>query len=58
MKALTGGKGIALLIFNLGARWRWMVSATPQPLYTPERDPVPIVFQSVPTGISGSTVLP
>jgi hypothetical protein len=27
---------------NLGARWGWVVSATPWPLYLWERDPVPI----------------
>jgi len=29
--------------FKLGARWGWMVNATPRPLYSRERDPVPIV---------------
>jgi hypothetical protein len=28
--------------FNLGARWGWVVNATPRPLYPQER-PVPIV---------------
>jgi hypothetical protein len=26
-----------LFLFNLGARWGWVVSATPQPLYSRER---------------------
>jgi hypothetical protein len=32
--------------FNLGARWGWVVNATPQPLYRQERDPVPIVEEA------------
>jgi len=28
--------------FNLSTRWRWVVNATPWPLYPWERDPVPI----------------
>jgi hypothetical protein len=32
--------------FNLGARWRWVVKATPRPLYPQERDPVPIVQET------------
>jgi len=38
-KGLEGPKGeysIAILFFNLGARWRWVVSATPRPLYSRE----------------------
>jgi hypothetical protein len=38
-----GNKGIALLILNLGARWRWVVNATSRPLYPRERALVPIV---------------
>jgi hypothetical protein len=30
MKAQTGSRGIALL-FNLGARWGWVVNAMPRP---------------------------
>ena len=33
-------------IFNLGARWRWAVNDTPQPPYSRERDPVPIVQEA------------
>jgi len=29
MKAQGRSRGIALLILNLGARWGWMVNATP-----------------------------
>jgi len=29
--------------FNNGARWRWMINATHQPLYSQERDPLSIV---------------
>jgi hypothetical protein len=36
MKAQRGSTGIALLFFfNLGARWGWVVNATPRPLYPP-----------------------
>ena len=40
-KAQRGSRGIAVL-FNFGARWgEW---STPRPgLFTPEKDPVPIV---------------
>jgi hypothetical protein len=34
-----------LFIFNLGAKWEWVVNATPRPLYSLERDPVPFVQQ-------------
>ena len=32
-KAHKGSSDIALLFFNLGAIWGWLVNATPQPLY-------------------------
>jgi hypothetical protein len=32
MKAQRGSRGISLL-FDLGARWGWVVNATPRPLY-------------------------
>jgi len=35
-KAQRGRRGIAQF-FNLGARWGWVVNATPRPLYPPER---------------------
>ena len=33
MKTYGGNRGIALLILNLGPRWRWVVSFTPRPVY-------------------------
>jgi hypothetical protein len=42
MKAQRGRRIIALLFFNLGARWGWVVNATPWPLYPRERDPLSI----------------
>jgi len=44
-KAQRGTRGIALL-FNLGARWGWVVNATPRPLYPRERDPVAILQEA------------
>jgi hypothetical protein len=44
-----GGGGVEVMLysfFNLGARWGWMVNATPRPLYFPERDPVAIVQEA------------
>ena len=32
--------------FNLGARWRWVVKATPRPLYPLETDLVPIAAEA------------
>jgi hypothetical protein len=60
MKAQRGSRGIALL-FNLGARWRWVLTAIPWLLYSWERDPVPIVQEagwasgSVGTGMENLT---
>jgi hypothetical protein len=34
MKAYLGSGGIAPLILNLGTRWKWVVSFTPQPPYS------------------------
>jgi len=31
-KAQRESKGTALLFFNFGASWRWVVNATPEPL--------------------------
>ena len=41
MKAQRGSTGITLLFPNLGARWGWVVNATPRPLYTRERPGTP-----------------
>jgi len=43
MKAQKGSKGIALLFLQPCYQMEWVVSATPQPLYPGEREPVPIV---------------
>jgi hypothetical protein len=36
MKAERERRDIAVFFFTLGARWRWVVNATPQPLYPRE----------------------
>ena len=46
MLAQRGRRSIALLILNLGAGWRWVVNATPQPLYSREGCPAPTVQQA------------
>jgi hypothetical protein len=46
MKAQRGNRGIAVLFISLGARWRWVVSATPWPIYPRERDLVPITQET------------
>jgi len=35
MKTYSESGGIAPCIFNHVARWRWVVSFTPRPLYSP-----------------------
>ena len=37
------GRGIALLFHDRGTRRAWVVSSTPPPHFTPEKDPVPIL---------------
>ena len=37
---------VLLFLFNLGARWRWAVNATPRSLYPRERDQVPVVQEA------------
>jgi hypothetical protein len=39
MKAYSASGGIAPRILNLGTRWRWVVSFTPQPLYPQGKSP-------------------
>ena len=70
--AHRGSRGIALLCHDRGTRRRWGVSVTPRPLFTPGKDPVPIVQEagwvpgrsgqvrkiSFPTGIRSRTVHP
>jgi hypothetical protein len=46
MEAQKGSRGVVYSFFNLGARWGWVVNATPRPLYARERDPVPIVQEA------------
>jgi hypothetical protein len=33
IKAQRGSRNIGLLFLNLGARWEWVVSTVPRPLY-------------------------
>jgi len=40
------GRGIALLFHDRGTRRGWVVSSTPRPHFTPEKDPVPILQES------------
>jgi hypothetical protein len=41
-----GSRGIALLFHDHGTRRRWGASVTPRPLFTPGKDPVPIVQEA------------
>ena len=40
------GRGIALLLHERGTRRGWVVSSTPQPHFTPGKDPVPILQEA------------
>ena len=40
------GRGIALLFHDRGIRRGWVVSSTPQPHFTPGKDPVPILQEA------------
>ena len=40
------GRGIALLFHDRGTRRGWVVSSTPQPQFTPGKDPVPIIQEA------------
>ena len=43
VKAYRGTRGVAPVILNLGARWKWVFSIAPLPLYPREKiRPVPI----------------
>ena len=46
MKAHRQGRGITVLLHNLGTRRVWVVSTMPRPLRLLERDPVPIVQEA------------
>jgi hypothetical protein len=39
------GRAVAVLFFNLGARLRWVLSATPRPLYPLGREKMPIIYE-------------
>jgi hypothetical protein len=45
-KALWESRGIALLFLDLGTRRGWGVSVTPRPLFTPGKDPGPILEEA------------
>jgi len=44
--AHKGSRGIALLFLDHGTRREWGVSIMPRPLFTPGKDPVPIVEEA------------
>jgi hypothetical protein len=44
--AHLGSRGITLLFQDLGTRRRWVASVTSRPLFTPGKDPVPIVQET------------
>jgi hypothetical protein len=44
--AHRGSRGIALLFHDNGIRRGWGVSVTPRPLFTPGKEPVPIVQEA------------
>jgi len=44
--AHRGSRGIALLFHDHGTRRGWGVSVTPRPLFTPGKNPVPIVKEA------------
>jgi hypothetical protein len=46
MKVQKGSGGTALLVFNLGARYRWVVNATPRSSYPRKRAPVTILEEA------------
>jgi hypothetical protein len=46
MKACRGRRAIAPFVLNLGSIWRPMINFTLRPLYTRERNPVPIEYDA------------
>ena len=44
--AHRGSRGIALLFYDHSTRRGWGVSVTPRPLFTPGKDPIPIVQEA------------
>jgi hypothetical protein len=45
--AHSRSRGIALIFHDNGSRRGWGVSVTPRPLFTPRKDPVPIVQEAL-----------
>ena len=45
-KGHRGSRGIAILFLDHGTRRGWGVSVTPRPLFTPGKDPIPIVQEA------------
>jgi len=43
---VCGSGGIAPRILNISARWRWVISFTPRPLYHRKRAPEPIGYDA------------
>ena len=41
---MVAQKGVEVQLY-LGAKWGWVVNVTPRPLYSREKDPVPIVHE-------------
>jgi len=52
--AHKGSRDIALLLLDHDTRRGWGISVTPRPLFTPGKDPVPIVQEAGGGGIPGS----
>jgi hypothetical protein len=46
LQARCGPEGIALLLHDRGTRRGWVVSSTPRPLFTPGKEPVPILQEA------------
>ena len=46
MKTQKGSRGVAVLFFNLGARWEWVIKAKPWLLYRRERKPLRILQEA------------
>jgi len=45
--AHMGSRGIALIFLDYGTRRAWVVGVTLRPLFTPGKDPIPIVWEAV-----------
>ena len=57
-QSLTGGRGIEVELysfFGLGARWRWVVNATPRWLY-PRKEPRYLLYRRL-GGLQGRSGL-